>query len=153
MTKLDIYTQSFKTKYEAFVIGCDSIEEMELWDKEKHGEMDVFYANDLTSIIIRLIASDGKITHKETEYLNTSFGFDYTVNELCEVYESNADILDRSFDESFENGISYMRAINGKLADAYKELISLACDIIVESDGVVADAELAEVRRLNALLK
>jgi len=41
-----------------------------------------------------------------------------------------------------------MRKINNKLADAYKELLSLICKIIIESDGVIAEAEVAEVKRL-----
>jgi len=70
MKNVDMYIDSYKTKHEAFLIGCDSIEELGLWDKENLGEMDVFYSNDLTSIIIRLIATDGKITQKEVDYLN-----------------------------------------------------------------------------------
>jgi hypothetical protein len=134
--------ESFKVKYEEFITGCDSIEEMGLWDKEALGEMDAFYANDLTSIIIRLIASDGKITQKEVDYFNDSFGFEYTLGELKDVYDSCKDDIGRSFDENFENGISYMRRVNSKLADAYKELLSLICDIIIESDGMISEAEI-----------
>lgn len=149
MKNVEMYIDSFKIKYESFLTGCDSIEEMELWDKEALGEMDAFYANDLTSVIIRLIASDGKITHKEVEYLNKTFGFDYSLQELKYVYESSKDSLEHSFDENFENGISYMRKINAKLADAYKELLCLICEIIINSDGVIAQEEVAEVEKLK----
>ena len=142
---------SFKMKYESFLIGCDAIEEMDLWDKETLGEMDAFYANDLTSIIIRLIAVDGKITSKEVEYLNETFGFEYTIEELIDVYDSCKDDIGQAFDENFENGITYMRKINAKLADAYKELLSLICEIIIESDGVISESEISEVKRLKAL--
>lgn len=151
MKDLELYTESFRTKYEAFINGCDSIEEMGLWNKDVLGEMESFYTNDMASVIIRLIASDGKVTQKETEYLNKTFGFDYTFQELKEVYESSRDCLDRSFDENFENGISYMKKINPKLANAYKELLALICKIIIESDGVISDAEVEEVKRLKAL--
>ena len=57
----------------------------------------------------------------------------------------------QAFDENFENGITHMRKINSKLADAYKELLSLICDIIIESDGVIADSEVEEVKRLKAM--
>ena len=148
MTKVD----SFRTKYEAFITGCDSIEEMGLWDKETLGEMEAFYANDMASIVMRLIATDGIITEREVGYFNQTFDFNYTLDELAEVYDSCKDnIIGHAFDESFENGITYMRKINSKLADAYKELLALICDIIINSDGIVAAAELEEVKGLKAM--
>ena len=151
MKAIELYVESFKTKYEAFLTGCDSIEELDLWDKEANGEMEAFYANDLAGVIIRLIAADGKITAREVDYLNETFGFEYTLEEMKEVYRASKDTIEENFDENFENGISYMRKINDKLADAYKELLALICRIIIESDGIVAEAEIAEVERLKAL--
>lgn len=151
MKNVEMYIDSFKIKHESFLIGCDSIEEMGLWDKEALGEMDVFYSNDLTSVIIRLIATDGKITQKEVDFLNETFDFEYTLDELIDVYNSCKDDIGHAFDENFENGITYMRKINAKLADAYKELLSLICEIIIESDGVIAESEIAEVKRLKAM--
>lgn len=132
-------------------MGCDSIEEMGDWNKETLGEMDVFYSNDLSSVIIRLIASDGKISEKEVHYLNETFGFEYTIEELIDVYNNCKEDIGRSFDEDFANGISYMRKINSKLADAYKELLSLVCTIIVESDGIIAKSEIEEIKRLKIM--
>ena len=143
--------ESFQMKFESFLTGCDALEELGMWNKEALGEMDVFYTNDLASVIIRLIATDGKISQKEVEYLNETFGFTYTLDTLTEVYSSCKDTLDHTFDENFENGISYMRAMNEKLADAYKELLVLICQIIMESDGVIAQTEVAEVKRLMAM--
>lgn len=140
-------------KFESFLIGCDSIEEMGLWDKKMFGEMDVFYSNDLSSVIIRLITADGKISSKEVEYLNNTFGFDYTLDELISVYDSCKDNIEHAFDENFENGITYMRKINTKLADAYKEILSLICEIIIESDGVKTESEVKEVKRLLEMCK
>ena len=151
MKNIENYAESFKIKYERFINGCDSIEEIELWDKETLGEMDVFYANDLTSVIIRLIAVDGNISQKEVDDLNKTFGFEYSLPELTEVYENCIDNIDHSFDENFENGITYMRKINGKLADAYKELLALVCEIIINSDNVVSQEEVDEVKRLMAM--
>ena len=151
MKNVEMYIDSFKMKHESFLIGCDSIEEMGLWDKESLGEMDVFYSNDLTSVIIRLIATDGKITQKEVDFLNETFDFEYTLDELIDVYNSCKDDIGHAFDENFENGITYMRKINAKLADAYKELLSLVCEIIIESDGVISVTEFAEVKRLKEM--
>lgn len=151
MKDIDISVESFKLKYEDFFIGCDSLEEIGLWNKDTYGEMEAFYMNDLTGVIIRLIATDGKITEKEVDYFNKSFGFDYTLEELVAVYDNSNGSIEASFDENFENGISLMRKINSKLADAYKELLALCCDIIIKSDGIITDAEIEEVKRLKAL--
>ena len=153
MKKIDLLTEEFKTKYEKFLIGCDAIEELDQWNKEEYGEMDVFYQNDLVSVIIRLIATDGNISTKEVEYLNHNFGLEYTVDELADVYASCGEQIGHSFDESFANGITYMRTINSKLADAYKELLALICDIIIESDGVISDSEIDEVKSLKGLVE
>lgn len=151
MNNLDMYTESFKLKLEKFLLGCDAIEELGLWDKEQYGEMDVFYQNDLVSVIIRLIAADGVISGREVDYLNKNFGFSYSIAELRDVYQNCREEIGHSFDEAFENGITLMRSINEKLADAYKELLGLICDIIIESDGVVTETEQEEVKRLKAL--
>ena len=151
MNNLDMYTESFKLKLEKFLLGCDAIEELGLWDKEQYGEMDVFYQNDLVSIFIRLIAADGVISGREVDYLNKNFGFSYSIAELRDVYQNCREEIGHSFDETFENGITLMRSINEKLADAYKELLGLICDIIIESDGVVTETEQEEVKRLKAL--
>ena len=152
MKKIDLLTEEFKTKYERFLIGCDALEELNLWDKEEHGEMDVFYQNDLVSVILRLIAVDGEISEKEAEYLNKNFGFEYTADELADIYESCEEEISHSFDEQFENGITYMRSINEKLADMYKELLGLICDIIIESDDVIAPEEIEEVKNLKRII-
>ena len=112
-------------KHESFLIECDTLEDLNLWNKEEHGKMDFFYQNDLVSVILRLIAVDGDISEKETEYLNKNFGFEYTADELTDIYESCEEEISHSFDEQFENGITYIRSINEKLADAYKELLEL----------------------------
>lgn len=151
MKRIDLLTEEFKTKYERFLIGCDALEDLNLWDKEEHGEMDVFYENDLISVILRLIAIDGKISRKETEYLNKNFGFDYTASELADIYENCEEEISHSFDEQFENGVTYMRSINEKLADMYKKLLGLICDIIIESDDVIAPEEIEEAKKLKAL--
>ena len=153
MKNIDMYVENFKARHEMFINACDSMEVLGLWDKEKLGEMDTFYSTDLASIIIRIIASDGKITDKEVKYLNKTFDFKYTLHELIEVYNSCKDDIGHSFDESFENGITHMRKINEKLADEYKELLFLVCDIIIESDGIISEAEIEEVKRLKEICK
>ncbi len=151
MEKLKVYAESFKLKFERFITGCDALEEMELWDKEKNGEMEAFYAADMVSVIIRLTAVDGKIVHEEVKYINDVFGFSYTVEELRAIYADCKDAIETVFTVGLENGYSYMKRINEKLAQAYKELILLICDIVIESDGVIATAEVQMAQKLKAL--
>ncbi len=153
MKNIDVYSEEFKIKHEQFIIGCDSVEEMGLWDKERYGEMDAFYSSDMACIIIRLIASDGRVTEKEVEYLNTNFGFDYSLESLVEVYETSGDAIGGSFNEFFESGVNLLRTVNEKLANAYRELLALACDIIIASDGIVTTAEINELNRVRALFE
>ena len=151
MKRIDKLTEEFKLKYEKFLIGCDAIEELEQWDKEENGEMEVFYQNDLVSVIIRLIAADGEISEKEIRYLNRNFGFEYTTEELIEVYKNCKEEVSHSFDGQFKNGITLMRSINEKLAAAYKELLDLICEIIIESDDLIAPEEIEETKKLKEL--
>ena len=152
MEKIDSLTKAFQNGYERFLIGCDAIEETGGWDKEAFGEMDVFYENDLVSLILRLIAADGKISAKEAEYLNRNFGFDYTPERLAEVYENCRGEIGESFDGKFKNGVALMKKINGKLAAAYDELLGLVCDIVIASDGEISPEEIEEAKRIKALV-
>ena len=152
MDRIDMLTNDFRSLYERFLIGCDAIEETGGWDKENLGEMDVFYENDLLSLILRLIAADGKISEKEAEYLDRNFGFDYSPGQLADIYENCREAIGGSFDEKFKEGVRQMKAINAKLADAYAELLGLACDIVAASDGEIAPEEIEEAKRIKALL-
>ena len=151
MERIDELTNEFMTKLEQFMIGCDAVEDAEQWDKDENGEMELFFENDLVSVILRLIASDGEISEKEAEYLNKTFGFDYTGEELKEVYKNCSDEIGGSFDETFRDGVARLRAISEPLADAYNELLCLICDIIAESDGVVSPDEIEEIKNLKEL--
>ena len=152
MERIDALSEEFRTKYEKFIIACDSLEEIEAWDKEECGEMDVYYENELISVIIRLIAADGEITEDEVEYLNGNFGFEYSIYELADIYESCRDEISEGFEERLANGIGFLQNVNGKLADAYKELLRLICSIIMESDGVAADEELEEIDAIRSII-
>ena len=151
-SRTEALAQEFRIKYELFLNGCDSVEEQGLWDKEEDGEMDAFYQNDLVSVILRLIAADGVVSQRETEYLNDTFGFSYDKRELEEVLACCGEEIGKSFDPQFKNGVSRLREINGKLAGAYAELLELICDIIAESDGMVTIEEAGEIIKLKKLL-
>ena len=149
MKDLHLLTESFKTKYESFITGCDSIELDEVWDKTEYGEMDVFYENELLSVILSLIIADGKISDEEVKYLNDNFGFFYTVGELKNVYLNCGEEIENYFESNFQAGYEKIKTINGKLAAAYKELFELICQIISESDGVVSEEEKQAIAELK----
>ncbi len=153
MENLKKYSEEFKFKFEKFLIGCDSIEEMDLWDLDRFGEMDVYYSNDITSVIIRLIAADGEFSAKEVEFLNDMFGFQYDEDELREIYEECSEGIESIFDDGVENGFAVMKSINEKLANTYKELMVLICDIIIAADGEVNNIEIELVKNLKADLE
>ena len=141
MKDLNLLTESFKTKYERFIIGCDSVELDETWNKAEDGEMDVYYENELISVILSLIIADGKISDKEVKYLNDNFGLSYTVDELKNVYFNCGEEIENYFENNFKAGYEKLRSFNEKLAEAYKELFELICRIIAASDGVVSEEE------------
>ena len=151
MKNIDSFTERFKFAHERFLTGCDSLEELDAWDYENYGEMDVFYSNELMSVILRLIAADGVITQTEADYLNRNFGFEYTCDELGDIYENCREEITGSLDENFRTSYDMLEAINEKLADLYKEMLALICDIIIESDGDIARAEIEEATKLRAL--
>ena len=148
---MNLLTESFKQKYEQFLTGCDAIEQAGGWDTEQYGEMETFYTNDLISLMLRLVATDGCVAQREADALNRLFGFSYTAETLADVYEVCQENICGDFDRLFAEGVDRLEAINAKLAQAYKELLTLICDIVMESDGVVSDKELAEAARLKAL--
>jgi hypothetical protein len=46
-----------------------------------------------------------------------------------------------------------MRKINSKLADAYKDMLAMICRIIILSDGIIAESEKEEIKKLENLCK
>ena len=153
MEKMNKYAEEFKFKLEHFMTGCDSLEEVHLWDKEALGEMDVYYEGELASIAIGLISSDGRCSGGEAEFMADMFGFENTPDELEEIYENCKENLDVMFEDGNENGFTLMKNINEKLAESYKELVALVCEIVMEADGTVVKAETALAEKIMASVK
>ena len=145
MNHLDLLTEEFQNKLDRFLIGCDSIEELDGWDKEANGEMDLYYQNDLLSVILHLIAADGVVGKREVEYLNRNFGFCSTVDEVKAIYRDCCENLGDAFLQNFQSDIDLLRSINEKLFDAYRELLDVICRIISESDRGVSEEERAQI--------
>ena len=156
MSKLDINAASFQLGFEKFLIGCEATEAESngKWDRETYGEMQDYYASLMVSIILRTISADGWVSNKEVEYLNKLFGFDYNDGELEQVFESCKELIaSESFEEEIADSIRLMASFNEKLTQAYKNLLTLVCDIVAKSDGFVTDEEKAEISHIEKLLE
>ena len=153
MKNVAALTEEFRFKYERFILGCDCQEDLAAWDKETLGEMDVYYENELLGVILRLIVADGKISDKESDYLNRCFGYEQTPEMLSEVYENCRERYVRPIEEDFAESFRRLVAVNAKLAAAYRELLSLICDILTESDGAITPSEVETAQQLRALAK
>ena len=147
--QLQDYVDGFRHNYEKFLIGCDAMEEERLWNKEKLGEMDAYFANEILCVIVRLIASDGTIVPDEVDYLNRALGFDYTVNELHAVYEENGEQINRMFDRKIEASVKVLRAARPDIADSYVAMLQSIRDIIIASDEVITEEEKRDAEQLK----
>lgn len=153
MNSLSTKTSGFRLKFEKFILGCESVDEMNLWDTAAYGEMDAFYSNELTLTVLRFIAADGIVSQTEADFLNTLLGFDYRVDELTALCRDFQENIDCYINEYLDNGLTLLRGINQKLAAAYVELLLLVCDIIISSDGVIEKAEIHAARHLMEILQ
>ncbi|MBQ3284214.1 MAG: TerB family tellurite resistance protein [Ruminococcus sp.] len=155
MQEKDKLTDGFKLKLEIFINGCDQKEIDLKWNREERGEMEAFYQNDLITFVISLMYADGKISVDEANYLNKTFGFEYSVKELREVHEFLQTELEGKFDDQLVDDVRYLISLDQKMGESFIDLLLMLCDIISQSDDAVAEEELrriAEIReRLNAL--
>ena len=88
MMGAELLTSVFVIRKELFSVACDSTEEKGKWDRERWGEMKLFYENDLVSTILRVMASDEQFSVSETHFLEDFFEIRYTAEELMELYQS-----------------------------------------------------------------
>ena len=153
MNQLDTYLEGFKLNYEKFLLGCDALEAEGLWPLEDFGEMDAYFANDLMCVIIRLIAADGEFDQAEIDYLNDALGFGYSVEELSAVYTECGEKINSLLESELSESISQIQALSPLLADTYKEMLSLVCKIMIESDGVITSEEKTAASQLLSCIE
>lgn len=137
---------NFKLKWESFLNGFDSIEEMNLWDKEAFGEMEAYCENILLSFLVRFISSDGVIKHSEVEKLNTLFGFDFSLSEIVEIAE-NITVEQNDITDNIKNTLSMITKVNSSIAEDFKTLLIDACDVIINSDNSLQDIEIISIKK------
>ena len=148
MNSLDALTDGFKLKYEKFLNSCDMQEDLNNWDKDELGEMDVFFQNHLIVFILRLVAADGIIGPEDVEYVNKAFGFNYSQESLVAAFEDCKETFGAEYEAQLKRDMSQLRSINENLANRYVDLVESACNIVIQSDGVVDQAEIAEAKKI-----
>lgn len=153
MNNLENYTDSFKTRLDLFIHECDFLENEGLWDYEAFGEMEGYFSNDFTGIILSLIAVDGNISDRETDYVNKAFGFEYSTDELSALYKNCIENVEESFEDNFKNGLLRIESIDRNVAKLYKELVTMLCEIIINSDGAVTPPEAEAAMEILKLCK
>lgn len=154
MNDIDDLTQNFKMKFERFKNQCDTVQRVSMLDKCGDGSLKGFYGYDLSTVALRLIAADGVINVNEVRYYNELFDFEYTSQELLDLYRGCSDmLLGEYFEADFSDAFSRLRGISSGLAIDYKELLGYLCEIIISCDGEVTDDELEEVKTLKSLCR
>lgn len=154
MNELDNLTRNFKLKYERFKDQCNSVQKIGILDKCGDGSLKGFYGYDLSTVALRLIAADGVININEVKYYNELFDFEYTSQELLELYRGCSDmLLGEYFESDFSDAFTRLRGIDAGLAIEYKELLGYLCEIIISSDGEITDDEVEEVDKLKKLCR
>ena len=144
--------EAFKLHYEKFLVACDAVEKDGLWNTEEDGEMEAWFANDVSCAIVRLIASDGVFRQEEVDLLNDAFGFSYTVEELQMVYDDYSEKIDAFFEEDVPASLAQLEELNPELAEDYRSMLRLICDVIIEADETVTEREKEDARHLKVLL-
>ena len=136
MESIDRLTEEFREKYAAFCESCA--------DAEKH---------------LSMIVADGNVGESETDYLNRTFGFTYTVEELLDLYAFSARDLSDNYADNIRDVLSLLRDADRRaeeaggpspaLAPAFCDLTLLISGIIAESCEGVGEAEEEQLRRLR----
>ena len=147
-----IEIEGFKLNYEKFLTACDAQELEGKWDVEDKGEMDAWFANDLICAVVRLIAADGKVSMEEVKYLNKSLGFSYTADELQEVYRACEDRIEYMFEREIPRSIEQLSRLEPGLAELYRNMMLQICDLIIVSDGMIADEERQAAEQLRSMI-
>lgn len=118
---------NFKLNYETFINGRNSIVEAEQWNKNALGNMASFNADHLLCIILQLVAIFGNISQKITDHFNKTFGLEYDLDKLVEIYKNCIDNINKTLDKTAFNGITYIVNTAGKLAAGRKKPLSMVC--------------------------
>ena len=136
MDEMKQKAEGFRLKFEKFLNGCDTMEELSLWNTEELGEMEAYYTEDLACLILNLIAADGCVTDAEAKTMRELFEFDYTAEQLQTLLEEHSEPIREMTESGLHEGLRLLASMSDKMADAYRELLASACALVAESDGL-----------------
>lgn len=133
MNKLDTYIDGYRLKLEKLIICCDGLEE-DVWDIEEYGEMDSYLINELMSVVLPLVAVDGRVTEEEVEYVNRIFGTEYSLPELNIICMDVEGISYDEIDERIRETSTLLKRISTELEESYRDMYVALCELIEVSD-------------------
>ncbi len=137
-------TRDFKFEWEKFINGFDAVEDMGMWDKDTHGEMESFCENILVSALMHFIASDGVIKPVEVQKLNSAFDFDFDFSEVEDICTNMSSEM-KNYITNPDDLFLVIAKANSKIADEFKALLIDACELVVKSDDFADVSETAEL--------
>ena len=146
---LDTLTRQFRERYDGMTEICAAAEETGRWNRERDGSMEGFAFAALSGAILSLIVSDGNVGERETAYLNSAFGFDYTVDDLLDLFRFSASDLRGNAVQKVRDTVRALDKADPAAGAEFRALLKLACRIISESDDGVAEKEKALISRLE----
>ena len=146
---LDSLTEEFRKQYDDMAELCAAAERDGRWNTEVDGSMEGYAFAALSGAILSLIVSDGNVGERETDYLNRTFGFDYTVDDLLSLYRFSARDLRENAVSNMGDAVRTLRASDEKAAETFRSLLDLSCRIIAESDDGFLEEEAELIRQLT----
>ena len=147
--ELDRLSAEFKELYDAFALGCEAADSDGRWNAAEEGPMEGYAFSALAGAILSLMVADGNVGESETEYLDRTFGFDYTVDDLLGLFRFSARDLRENAVPNVKDAADKIRLADKDLAGTFRRLLTLACRILSESDDGVLNAETDLIRRLE----
>ena len=144
---------TFRLYYDKFLAACDSLEDCGSWPLEDLGEMDAWLANDMSCLIIRLIFADGVIRQEEVDFLNSALGFNYTVEELADVYATCGDKINHFLEEELPEDIVMLDKFDPILAGYFRQMLGILAQLVITSDNEVVQKEKDTAEKLLSMIQ
>lgn len=135
-------------RYERFIDECDRREESRKWNVEERGQMEMYIANELTCIFLRLSVADGEITETETGFINSVLGMDYSTDELVSIYEEMQESIRDYSAEGIIADLDELKEEFPEMATDYAVIVCDACELLVAADGIIFEDERQEAIKL-----
>lgn len=145
-------TELFQSQYKNFKEMCEVSDACDSWDEAANGLIEDWALNDLFALALHFIAVDGQIDAGEVEAFNTCLGYDYSKDELCELYEIASDIIDYGVEERLKEDLMTLEQYDTHLSAAFEGMVLTLLEILAESDGIEGYAETQEINRLKEVL-